>query len=61
MRKGIKVGICAGISLGDLERVEVLKGPQGTQFGKNASLIGFTHSHNDQINWQTHLGALNLG
>lgn len=22
--------------------------------------IGFTHSHNDKINWQTHLGALNL-
>jgi len=20
--------------------------------------IGFTHSHNDRINWQTHLGAL---
>lgn len=22
--------------------------------------IGFTHSHNDQVNWQTHLGALQL-
>lgn len=22
--------------------------------------VGFTHSHNDQINWQTHLGALEL-
>ena len=22
--------------------------------------IGFTHSHNDQINWQTHLGALDM-
>jgi phytanoyl-CoA hydroxylase len=22
--------------------------------------IGFTHSHNDEVNWQTHLGALNL-
>jgi ectoine hydroxylase-related dioxygenase (phytanoyl-CoA dioxygenase family) len=22
--------------------------------------VGFTHSHNDKINWQTHLGALNL-
>jgi phytanoyl-CoA hydroxylase len=20
--------------------------------------IGFTHSHNDKVNWQTHLGAL---
>jgi len=20
--------------------------------------IGFTHSHNDTVNWQTHLGAL---
>jgi ectoine hydroxylase-related dioxygenase (phytanoyl-CoA dioxygenase family) len=23
--------------------------------------IGFTHSHNDTINWQTHLGALKVG
>lgn len=23
--------------------------------------IGFTHSHNDTVNWQTHLGALSLG
>lgn len=22
--------------------------------------IGFTHSHNDQVTWQTHLGALAL-
>ncbi|MEJ6009722.1 phytanoyl-CoA dioxygenase family protein [Novosphingobium aquae] len=22
--------------------------------------VGFTHSHNDEIKWQTHLGALNL-
>jgi ectoine hydroxylase-related dioxygenase (phytanoyl-CoA dioxygenase family) len=22
--------------------------------------IGFTHSHNDTVNWETHLGALNL-
>jgi phytanoyl-CoA hydroxylase len=22
--------------------------------------IGFTHSHNDTVNWQTHLGALGL-
>ena len=22
--------------------------------------IGFTHSHNDKVNWQTHLGALGL-
>ncbi len=23
--------------------------------------VGFTHSHNDKIEWQTHLGALSLG
>jgi phytanoyl-CoA hydroxylase len=23
--------------------------------------IGFTHSHNDEISWETHLGALNAG
>lgn len=23
--------------------------------------IGFTHSHNDTVNWETHLGALNRG
>jgi ectoine hydroxylase-related dioxygenase (phytanoyl-CoA dioxygenase family) len=23
--------------------------------------VGFTHSHNDTLNWQTHLGALELG